>query len=113
MTTSSCWVGGYISSPSPTVQSTPVRRTVEEEEVVMTSRPVVMTTSSCWVGGYISSPSPTVQSTPVRRTVEEEEVVMTSRPVVQEGHCFFSYQIHLLITNSFIQSRPTRAYQQE
>ena len=45
MTTSSCWVRGYNSTPSPTVQSTPVNRTVErdsavKEEVVMTSRPV-------------------------------------------------------------------------
>ena len=29
MTTSSCWVRGYNSTPSPTVQSTPVNRTVE------------------------------------------------------------------------------------
>ena len=50
MTTSSCWVRGYNSTPSPTVQSTPVNLTVErdsavsgygqQEEVVMTSRPV-------------------------------------------------------------------------
>ena len=42
MTTSSCWVRGY-NTPSPTVQSTPVNRTVQrdsEKEVVMTSRPV-------------------------------------------------------------------------
>ena len=30
MTTSSCWVRGYNSPPSPTVQSTPVNRTVEQ-----------------------------------------------------------------------------------
>ena len=29
MTTSSCWVRGYNSTPSPTVQSTPVNRTVQ------------------------------------------------------------------------------------
>ena len=31
MTTSSCWVRGYNSTPSPTVQSTPVNRTVERD----------------------------------------------------------------------------------
>ena len=31
MTTSSCWVRDYISTPSPTVQSTPVKRTVERD----------------------------------------------------------------------------------
>ena len=30
MTTSSCWVRGNNSTPSPTVQSTPVNRTVEQ-----------------------------------------------------------------------------------
>ena len=31
MTTSSCWVRGYNSTPSPTVQSTPVNRPVGQE----------------------------------------------------------------------------------
>ena len=34
MTTSSCWVRGYNSTPSPTVQSTPVNRTVERDSAV-------------------------------------------------------------------------------
>ena len=34
MTTSSCWVKGYNSTPSPTVQSTPVNRTVERDSAV-------------------------------------------------------------------------------
>ena len=34
MTTSSCWVRGYNSTPSPTVQSTPVIRTVERDSAV-------------------------------------------------------------------------------
>ena len=34
MTTSSCWVRGYNSTPSPTVQSTPVTRTVKRDSVV-------------------------------------------------------------------------------
>ena len=34
MTTSSCWVRGYNSTPSPTVQSTPVNHTVERDSAV-------------------------------------------------------------------------------
>ena len=34
MTTSSCWVRGYNSTPSPTVQSTPVNRTAERDSAV-------------------------------------------------------------------------------
>ena len=34
MTTSSCWVRGYNSTPSPTVQSTPVNRSVERDSAV-------------------------------------------------------------------------------
>ena len=34
LSTSSCWVRGYISSPSPTVQSTPYKRTVERDSAV-------------------------------------------------------------------------------
>ena len=34
MTTSSCWVRGNNSTPSPTVQSTPVNRTVERDGAV-------------------------------------------------------------------------------
>ena len=34
MTTSSCWVKGNNSTPSPTVQSTPVNRTVERDIAV-------------------------------------------------------------------------------
>ena len=34
MTTSSCWVRGYDSTPSPTVQGTPVNRTVERDSAV-------------------------------------------------------------------------------
>ena len=34
MTTSSCWVRGYYSTPSPTVQSTPVNRIVERDSAV-------------------------------------------------------------------------------
>ena len=34
MTTSSCWVRGYNCTPSPTVQSTPVNRTVERDSAV-------------------------------------------------------------------------------
>ena len=34
MTTSSCWVKGCNSTPSPTVQSTPVNRTVERDSAV-------------------------------------------------------------------------------
>ena len=37
MTTSSCWVRGYNSTPSPTVQSTPVNRTVERDSGSHTS----------------------------------------------------------------------------
>ena len=34
MTTSSCWVRGYNSTPSPIVQSTTVNRTVERDGAV-------------------------------------------------------------------------------
>ena len=34
MTTSSCWVRGYNSTPSPTVRSAPVNRTVERDSAV-------------------------------------------------------------------------------
>ena len=34
MTNSACWVRGYNSTPSPTVQSTPVNRTVERDSAV-------------------------------------------------------------------------------
>ena len=34
MATSSCWVIGYNCTPSPTVQSTPVNRTVERDSAV-------------------------------------------------------------------------------
>ena len=34
MTTSSCWVRGYNSTPSPTVQSTPVNRTGKRDSAV-------------------------------------------------------------------------------
>ena len=38
MTTSSCWVRGYNSTPSPTVQSTPVNRTVEQDSAVLQTK---------------------------------------------------------------------------
>ena len=57
MTTSSCWVRGDNSTPSPTVQSTPVNRTVVGDGVLLLP------------------------------LTQQEEVVMTSRPVGQEGHC--------------------------
>ena len=34
MTTSSCWVRDYTRTPSPTVQSTPVKHTVERDSAV-------------------------------------------------------------------------------
>ena len=45
MTTSSCWVRGYNSTPSPTVQSTPVNRTVERDSLVVCS---LVVCSSPW-----------------------------------------------------------------
>ena len=39
MTTSSDWVRGYISTPSPTVQSTPVKCTVEQDSAVSGNKP--------------------------------------------------------------------------
>ena len=39
MTTSSCWVRGYNSTPSPTVQSTPVNRTAERDSVISLHQP--------------------------------------------------------------------------
>ena len=37
--TSCCWVRGYNSTPSPTVQSTPVNRTVEQDSAVSGYKP--------------------------------------------------------------------------
>ena len=39
MTTSSCWVRSYNSTPSPTVLSTPVNRTVERDSAVSSPWP--------------------------------------------------------------------------
>ena len=65
MTTSSCWVRGYNSTPSPTVQSTPVNRTVERDSAVSGRK-------SFWA-----------QKTTQRKS-----------PVGQEGHCFLVVDLH-------------------